>query len=77
MTNTKLLKEAIKRSGYLQNFLAEKLGISKESLSQKVNNLRPWKQNEIAGLKRLLKLSNGEVNEIFFAEDVYKKYTGR
>lgn len=67
MTNTKALREAIERSGYRIYFIADKLGISSESLRQKTNNRSEFKASEIKQLRELLKLTNAESERIFFA----------
>lgn len=47
MVNTRLLKAAIVESGMKQSEVAEKIGISYQSLSDKINNKTEFKVNEV------------------------------
>lgn len=67
MTNTEMLKEAIKNSGVSITFLAEKCGISRVALYSKIEGDREFKQTEIAVLKEVLHLSQKDRDAIFFA----------
>lgn len=66
MTNTNLLKEEIKRSGYKQVFIAEQLGITYQGLLKKENNETEFKASEIQMLCELLNLSHEKKEKIFF-----------
>jgi plasmid maintenance system antidote protein VapI len=68
MTNTSLLKDYIKRSGYKIRFLAHQLGISEHSLSRKINGKNEFKANEIDMLCSLLKIGTKDRMAIFFAK---------
>ena len=70
MTNTAELERAISESGLRKNYICEQLGISVQAFRLKVTNKCAFKQNEIAGLKRLLNLSEDQINVIFFTPDV-------
>lgn len=70
MTNTELLREKIKQSGYKLQFIAKKVGITYQSLSNKINNKSEFRANEIQALYDLLGLSEAERVAIFFAERV-------
>lgn len=73
MTNTKLLRELIKRSGLKINFIAAKMGISRAALSGKINNRSAFNQYEIEKLCKLLSINSFEDKEaVFFATDVSK-----
>lgn len=61
MTNTKLLRELIKRSGLKINFIAAKMGISRAALSGKINNRSAFNQYEIEKLCKLLAGAGGQV----------------
>jgi DNA-binding Xre family transcriptional regulator len=67
MTNTSLLKECIKNSGYKAGFLAQQLGISGHSMSRKINGKNEFKASEIETLCKFLKISAKERTAIFFA----------
>ncbi len=67
MTNTNLLREKIRASGYRLNFVAEKIGLTYAGLLKKINNETEFKASEIVALKKLLDLTDEEANEIFFA----------
>ena len=68
MTNTALLKEYIKRSGYKMSYIAEQLGITAYALSLKINNKSEFKANEIDILCKLLKIGISDRMRIFFAQ---------
>lgn len=68
MTNTELLKAKIQESGLKMSFIADALGISRQLLWKKVNNLTPFNQYEIEKLCKLLKITSlREKERIFFA----------
>lgn len=67
MTNTELLREKIEQSGYKLQFIAKKVGITYQSLLNKINNRSDFRANEIQALYELLKLTEEERVEIFFA----------
>lgn len=70
MTNTALLDEAIKKSGYKKSYLAEALGISRYGFQLKCTNKAEFKANEIDILCKLLNLNVKERMAIFFAKRV-------
>ena len=70
MTNTKLLRQVIKDSGYRLRFIAEYLGISYQGFSNKINGLYEFKISEISKLCALLKISNELRESIFFGFNV-------
>ena len=51
-----------------QKQLAIKMGLSLRSINRMLMNKRPFNNNEILKLKRLLKLTDDEVVEIFINE---------
>lgn len=67
MTNTSLLRKRIDDSGYKLHFIAMQLGITYQGFLKKINNTTEFKASEIATLKELLKLTNEELQQIFFA----------
>ena len=70
--NNDLLKEVINESGIKVTSLAEKMGISRQSLHMKINGERRFDQGEIMSLKTNLHLSDELFMEIFFNDDVDK-----
>ena len=72
MTNTMLLKNRIKDSGFKLKHLACKLGISRAALSMKINNRRCFSAKEMFALSDIIGLSDQERRGIFFAEEVDK-----
>ena len=75
MTNTTLLKEQIKKSGYKMSFLADMLGIDPSTLSRKINGKAEFWEGEMNILSKLLKMNAREKNAIFFANRVDLKST--
>lgn len=67
MTNTNLLKGAIKSKGLTQGETARMIGISAASLNYKINNRRQFTASEISKLVDLLAIRNKD--EYFFAND--------
>lgn len=65
MVNTKLLKSHLMLKGYTMQKFAKKIGISRASLSYKVNNIREFTSSEILAIKKSLKLSDEQVTDIF------------
>jgi plasmid maintenance system antidote protein VapI len=67
MTNTALLEQAINDSGLKKSFLAEKLGISRQSLTSLLNGQTEFKASQIHALTALLGLTAERRDAIFFA----------
>lgn len=69
MTNTSLLKERLKASGLKLEFIAKKIGITRQSLSDKVNGKTQFNQYQINELCELLGITDlKEKDAIFFAK---------
>ena len=69
MTNTSMLKEAIKRSGIKANAIMQALGIKAyATLRGKINNESEFTAKEIMILSDLLRLTISDRDAIFFAE---------
>ena len=73
--NNEKLKEVIQDSGIKISVLADKIGISRQSLYMKVNGDRSFDQGEIMALKSNLHLSDEQFMTIFFSDDVDKLST--
>ena len=50
MTNTRLLRQRIKESGLKLQYIADYLGISRVTLTMKIENQSDFRQNEIRKL---------------------------
>ena len=68
MTNTELLREKIKSSGFRMGYIADKIGISYQCFLDKVNNKHEFRASEIQILYDLLGLTEADRVEIFFAQ---------
>lgn len=60
------MKNIISSSGRSVSFIAIKLGISRESLYNKMNGVTEFKASEIVNLTKLLNLSKETRDDIFF-----------
>lgn len=67
MVKLDVLKTRIRTSGLKTQSVAEKLGISRASLWKKLSGRVEFKASEIAGLSKVLDLSNDERDSIFFS----------
>ena len=72
MTNTKEFKIALLRKGITAGELAEMVGMSRPSLSYKINNQRMFTVTEISKISEILGLSLIEKERIFFDNEVAK-----
>lgn len=70
MINTKLLEKKISDSGMTMVSLAEKTGILRESLYNKLKGNTEFKASEISSLSKALRLSTRERDAIFFDSEV-------
>jgi len=69
MVNVQKFNEAIATRGIRKDYLASLLGISRQSLSSKINNKTEFKAQEAKLLKDRMCLSDTEFVEIFFASE--------
>ena len=72
MVDTALLKDSIKMSGLKLSYIAEQLGLSRQGLANKLRGDRRFTVNEVYDLRRLLGLTAGQAERIFFARSVDK-----
>lgn len=73
MTNTKLLKDYIEKSGLKLTYIADKLGISRSALWKKVNNASSFDQYQIEKMCDLVGIRTLQEKEaVFFAQSVDK-----
>lgn len=70
MTDFALLKEKIKETGMTMKAIAEKTGILRETLYNRLNGKGEFSASEIIALSKVLSLSNEIRDEIFFGEKV-------
>lgn len=68
MTKTSLLEQYITKSGYKRGYIAERIGISRFSLAQKINNKSEFKASEIKALCDVLDIDSEARSAIFFAK---------
>ena len=54
MTDTIRLREKIRLSGYKLSFVADKVGITRQALCNKINNRSDFRADEIRALYKLL-----------------------
>ena len=66
---SKLLGRIIEVYDNQGNF-AIAMRLSERTMSLKLNNIRPWKDNEIKKAMKLLKLPENKVHLYFFKEEV-------
>lgn len=69
MVNMKLLEEKIEDSGMTVVAIAEKAGILRETLYNKLKGATEFKASEISNLSKVLRLSSEERDSIFFAHE--------
>ena len=71
MTNTVELERLIRKSGLKKGYIAITLGLSRQALSNKINNKSIFTATEISTLCNLLNITSLKDKErIFFALDV-------
>jgi hypothetical protein len=68
MTNTLLLEDRIKNSGYKRSYIANKIGMSAYTLAKKINNENEFLASEINGLCDILNIDTKDRMAIFFAQ---------
>ena len=67
MTNTALLMDCIDKSGLKKGHIAKCLGITAQSLNNKINNKSEFKGSEMETIGKLLGIDNRVRDQIFFA----------
>ena len=67
MTNREMLNERIDASGFKRQYIAEQLGITRESLGNKIAGRSEFVASEIKTLCKLLRINNADMKRIFFA----------
>ena len=70
--NLEMLNEKIDEIGIPVTTIADKIGISRQSLYLKMNGEREFKTSEVTKLCDILRLTDTEKSRIFFADRVDK-----
>lgn len=70
MTNTTLLKEKMDQSGYKIVYIAEQLKMTQQGIYKKLKDGSEWNYSQVMMLKDILRLSDDDVNNIFFTDEV-------
>ena len=68
MVNTQMLQEKMKKMGISQARLAERLGLAKATVSQKINNVRPMFLDEAEIICEELDIPDCEFGAYFFKQ---------
>ena len=68
MTNTLELKAAMIKKGYTSGTLADEIGLSRQSMSYKINNHREFTVSEINAICKALDLDLEQKELIFFGQ---------
>ena len=69
MTNGKLLEEKIQQSGLKKVFIAEKIGVTPNTLTALINNNAEFKASQIVAMCQVLNIQDdAEIKAIFFAQ---------
>ena len=70
MVNTQLLDSRIEQSGLRIGYIVEQLGLSRNGFDKKRKGKTPFRTAEIYVLTDLLKLTDDDKANIFFAQQV-------
>lgn len=70
MTNTELLKHKIDESGLKITFICGKLNMTPQGFYKKLDAQSEWSFTQVMTLKNLLSLSEKDLDDIFFTEEV-------
>lgn len=66
METTTLLKQKVNDSGYKLSWISEQLGITRYSLTNKLNKITEFKSSEISMLCKILSIDKSEIAKYFF-----------
>ena len=70
MINSQAIKARMKELGVTQKDLAERLGVAKPTVSQKINGVRPLYLDEAEIIAEAISLTAAEFSQIFFAKEI-------
>lgn len=68
MANLIVLKDKVKESGLKKSYIAERLGITRQSFSNKLNGVSDFKIEEMSNMCEVLDLSEEERDNIFLCK---------
>ena len=68
MVNTPKIKGRIVELSLNQTEIAKSLGIAQPTLNQKINNIRPFKLDEVGELQKILKIPDLDFATYFFVQ---------
>lgn len=77
VTNTELLRKKIDGSGLKKSYIASQLDMTSQGLYKKLKDGSDWTFSQVMIIKRLLHLTDEEVNLIFFNIGVERHSTRR
>ena len=78
MTNTKILKDKIQQSGLKKSYIANALGVSRQTFSAYLDGKAEFRVNHMNILCNLLNIDLEQREAIFFASDgAFKATEGR
>ncbi len=66
MTNRKLLKKTIRDRGYMLSFIADRMGVCRQTLYSRLNGRSEFTDKEIDIISRTLRLTREEHARIFW-----------
>lgn len=75
MTNTKEFRALLILKGLTAAELGEKIGLSPQSMSYKINNSREFTLSELWKIREALSLTDEELIRIFFTTEVESEST--
>lgn len=72
MVDTQSIDKLITDSGLKREFIADKMGITRQTLTNKINGNVDFYSKEILSLCEVLGISDRDRNKLFFANNVTK-----
>ena len=69
MTNVEMLNDKIDKSGFKRTYIAEKVNITPQGLSNKLNGMREFTVGEMFRISDVLSLTDEEKIQIFFYKE--------
>lgn len=77
MVDNARLRGIISESGYKKSFIAQQMGITNSSLSNKLAGRCRWTADECSFLREFFGMPTEEAMNIFFGDEVGKKPTAK
>lgn len=72
MVDSAAIRSRIENSGYRYDFVAVKLGCTRQTLANKLKGTSEWTMKDVEAMANLLQLSVEEIITLFFAHEVKK-----